>query len=95
MTASPPTPGRPQGPTSPDRLPSWRVACLAYRKVRQRGEFDLPAFFAAVDAFRALRPEVAEREAKDEVRRAICWAAAEHTKWFWRGVHYVKPGPPT
>ena len=53
------------------------------------------SFFAAIDAFRALRPEVVEREAKDEVRRAICWAAAEHTKWFWRGVHYVKPGPPT
>jgi hypothetical protein len=90
MTAPPPTPGRPQG-TTLDRLPSWRTACLAYREVRRRGELDSPAFFAALDAFRALRPEVPEREARAETRRAICWAASEHTKWFWSGVHYCKP----
>jgi len=90
-----PDAARPQGPTSSDNLPSWRAACVAYRKVRQRGELDRPAFRAAVTAFRELRPDVSDREAADEVLRAICWAATEHTKWFWRDVHYVKPGPPT
>ena len=30
-----------------DLKPAWRVACVAYRKVRQAGELDQPAWLAA------------------------------------------------
>jgi hypothetical protein len=65
--------------------PSWRAACLAYRRERQAGKRDLPAFQAALSAFRGLRPDVDARAAHDETRRAIVWASVEHKEWFWRG----------
>jgi hypothetical protein len=66
--------------------PLWRAACLAYRRKRQAGKGDLPAFQAALSAFRELRPDADARAAHDETRRAIVWASVEHKDWFWRGV---------
>jgi hypothetical protein len=66
--------------------PAWRAACLAYRRERQAGKGDLPAFQAALVAFREARPDVEAKAAHDETRRAIVWASVEHKAWFWRGV---------
>ena len=38
-----------------DLKPAWRVACVAYRKVRQVGELDQPAWLAARAAIQELR----------------------------------------
>jgi hypothetical protein len=42
----------------------------------------------AIDAYLAVRPEDSPDEAVRQVTRAICYAAAHHTEWFWRGVRY-------
>jgi hypothetical protein len=61
---------------------------------RQAGRRDLPAFIAALAAFRRLRPELSERTAHDETRRAVVWASVQHKEWFWRGTGgWVWPRP--
>jgi hypothetical protein len=66
-------------------LPAWRAAVLAYqREYRATGE-DRFARAAAFEAFREVLPEMPERQAKIETNQAIAYAAANHTKWFWRG----------
>lgn len=82
MTTPPATPQ----PADPEHLEAWRAAVRAYRRVRQRGELDHPAQLAAVDAYLEVRPRDDREEAMRQVTRAIAYAAAHHTAWFWRGV---------
>lgn len=65
---------------------AWRAACVAYRRVRQSGKLHHPAHVAAVEAVLEVLPGITREEASRQVQRAICWAASEHTEWFWRGV---------
>lgn len=75
-------------PTGPDDTmrAAWRAACLAYRRTRQSGKLDPPAYLAAVTAFLEVIPEMPRSEASSQVQQAIYWASAEHPEWFWRGV---------
>jgi hypothetical protein len=82
MTTPPATPQ----PTNAEHLEAWRAAVLAYRRVRQRGELDYPARLAAIDAYLEVRPRDDREEAMRQGTRAIAYAAAHHTEWFWRGV---------
>jgi hypothetical protein len=43
-----------------DLKPAWRVACVAYRSVRQAGHLDQPAWLAARAAIQSLRPDLDE-----------------------------------
>jgi hypothetical protein len=77
----PPAPANP--PTNPD-VELRRAVAVAYRTVRQQGGLDYPARLAAEAAARALRPDLSEEEISARIARIICWAASEHTAWFWR-----------
>src|SRR5262249_16804598 len=67
--------------------PAWRAAVLAYRRELRATRDDLPAWYAALGAFREVLPEMPDKEAEREVMHAIAYAAANHTKWFWDGVY--------
>jgi hypothetical protein len=82
MTTPPATPQA----TGPEHPEAWRAAVLAERRVRQRGALDHPARLAARDTYRAVRPRDDREEAMRQVTRAIAYAAAHHTEWFWRGI---------
>ena len=43
-----------------DLKPAWRLACVAYRKVRQEGQLDQPAWLAARAAIQELRADLDE-----------------------------------
>jgi hypothetical protein len=60
---------------------------LAYRCEHRATGHDLPAWRAALAAFRETLPEVPEEQAKLETGQAIAYAAASHTKWFWGEVY--------
>jgi hypothetical protein len=64
-------------------LPAWRAAVAAYRHVYRVTPEDRLARAAAFEAFREVLPDMPERQAKVETTRAIAYAAANHTKWFW------------
>jgi hypothetical protein len=61
-----------------DLKPAWRVACVAYRKVRQAGEL------AARAAIQKLRPDLDEHVAGQQASAAIHYASVFHTKWLSR-----------
>jgi hypothetical protein len=67
-------------------LPAWRAAVLAYRRTLRETREDRIAWPAAYPAFREVLPEMPEAQAKHETTRAIAFAAANHTAWFWAGV---------
>ena len=69
-----------------DLKPAWRVACVAYRKVRQAGELDQPAWLAARAAIQLLRRDLDERAAGKQASAAIHYASVFHTKWLWHRV---------
>ena len=69
-----------------DLKPAWRVACVAYRKVRQEGQVDQPAWLAARAAIQELRPDRDERAAGAQASAAVHYAATFHTNWLWRDV---------
>ena len=77
-------PERAPTPT-PERRPSWRAACLAYREQRRAGAADHAAWLAAVAALQAVWP-IPAKEAGQETTNAISYASSNHTKWFWDGV---------
>ncbi len=72
--------------TGPDLKPAWRVACVAYRKVRQSGQLDQPAWLAARTAIQDLRPDLDVKEAGRQASAAIHYASVFHPAWLWRGV---------
>ena len=47
-----------------DLKPAWRVACVAYRKLRQAGLDDHPAWLAARAAIQVLRPDLDNGQAE-------------------------------
>jgi hypothetical protein len=63
----------------------WRAACIAYRRVRQKGKLHLPAHKAAVKAVLEMLPDLSPREASDLVTIATHWCSVEHREWFWSG----------
>ena len=65
-------------------LPAWRAAVLAYRR-SIRADGDRVARTKAVAALREVLPQMPEAEAELETTRAIAYAAAQHTDWFWKG----------
>ena len=69
-----------------DLKPAWRVACIAYRKVRQAGKLDHPAWLAARTAIQQLRPDLDEHVAGQQASAAIHYASVFHTKWLWHRV---------
>ena len=81
-----PEPWRVHGPRNdPNPLPaprrdpaSWRAAVLAYRRQLRATREDRLAWPAVYAAFREVLLETAH---------AIAYAAANHCKWFWRGVY--------
>ncbi len=77
-------PADPQ-PTNSEHLEAWRAAVLAYRKARQWRAGEDIAHQAATDAYLLVRPQDDREEAGRQVVRAIAYAAAHHTEWFWRG----------
>ena len=68
---------------------SARLACRGHGLPggRQAGRNHRAADAKAVAAFRKALPDMRERETAQEVIQAIAYAAANHTEWFWRGVH--------
>jgi len=63
-----------------------RAVAVAYRRQRQAGESDLPAYQAALAAYLDRHPREPDQEAADDVSGMIASVAREHGKWFWRRV---------
>ena len=82
MTTPPATPQ----PADPEHIEAWRAAVLAYRKARQWRAGEDIAHQVAIDAYLLVRPQDDREEAGRQVVRAIAYAAAHHTEWFWRGM---------
>jgi hypothetical protein len=78
-------PAAPPPPPS-DRRDAWRAAVRAYRRVMRIAGDDWRGRSEAIDAYPEVRPEDGPDEAERQVTRAICYAAAHHGAWFWRGV---------
>ena len=78
-----------------DLKPAWRVACVAYRKVRQSGQLDQPAWLAARAAIQELRPDLDEHVAGQQALAAIHYASVFHTKWLWHRVGDPRYWSPT
>ena len=68
-------------------LPAWRAAVLAYRRVLRATGEDQVARPAAYAALREVLPDIPEAEAEMQTTRAIAFAAANHTAWFFAGVY--------
>jgi len=66
---------RPPTPTE-DRLPAWRLACLAYREMREAGASDQEAHEAAVAAVQQVLPLLSRKEASSEAVNAIAYMVA-------------------
>ena len=64
-----------------------RAAVLAYRRELRATREDRLAWPAAYKAFREVLPEMPQEQAKLETTHAIAYAAANHTRWFWKGVY--------
>jgi len=79
---------RPPVPTD-ERKPAWRVACLAYREMRQAGASDQQAHEAAVAAVQSVLP-LACKEASVEAVNAMAYATRYHPDWFWRGAQLTE-----
>lgn len=66
--------------------PAWRAACIAYRKVRQTGQLDQPAWLAARAAVLDLRPDFDDHAAGAQASAAIHYASVHHAEWLWHRV---------
>jgi hypothetical protein len=66
--------------------PAWRVACVAYRRARQSGQLDHPAWLAARAAIQELRADLDEHVAGQQASAAIHYASVNHAKWLWHRV---------
>ena len=75
---------------SDDMKPAWRVACVAYRKVRRQGELHFPAWRSAGAAVLELRPDLDERTAGAEAHAAVHYASVYYPEWLWNGSN--RPG---
>ena len=80
---------RPPTPTE-DRLPAWRLACLAYREMREAGASDQEAHEAAVAAVQQVLPLLSRKEASSEAVNAIAYATKYFPEWFWRGAEHLR-----
>ena len=60
----------------------------AYQKVRQNGELHIPAFMAALDAYK--RHQGVAEDASRQVQEYIAFAASIDPKKYWAGVRYKR-----
>ena len=60
----------------------------AYQKVRQNGELHIPAFIAALEAYK--RHEGEAEDASRQVQEYIAFAASIDPKKYWAGVRYKR-----
>ena len=58
----------------------------AYQKVRQNGELHIPAFMAALDAYKSHEGETPD--ASRQVQEYIAFAAFIDPKKYWAGVRH-------
>jgi len=63
-----------------------RAVAIAYRRQRQAGQSDQPAYEAALAAYRERHPRTLDHEAAETASGMIASVAREHGAWFWRGV---------
>ena len=80
---------RPPTPTE-DRLPAWRLSCLAYREMREAGASDQEAHEAAVAAVQQVLTLLSRKEASSEAVNAIAYATKYFPEWFWRGAEHLR-----
>ena len=75
-------------PRDPRLKEAWRAAAAAYRLEcgkphdLKHGNADA-CYKAAIAAFRAVMPDLSEREAMLETVQAISYASREHPKWLY------------
>jgi hypothetical protein len=80
--------------TALDRETKLAVA-RAYCPRRQVGESNYPAIVAAIEVFRAARPDASDIEASRAVVLIAARAAQMALKWFWcRGGDAIAAAPP-
>lgn len=60
----------------------------AYQKVRQNGELHIPAFMAALDAYK--RHQGVAEDASRQVQEYIAFAASIDPKKYWAGVRHKR-----
>ena len=60
----------------------------AYQKVRQEGELHIPAFMAALEAYKKHEGEV--EDASRQVQEYIAFAGSFGPKKYWAGVRYKR-----
>ena len=60
----------------------------AYQKVRQNGELHIPAFMAALDAYK--RHQGVAENASRQVQEYIAFAASIDPKKYWAGVGHKR-----
>ena len=70
--------------------PAWRAACNAYRRVRQSGQLDGPAWLAARAAIREFCADFDDKAAGEQASAAILYASVHHPSWLWRGCASAK-----
>ena len=71
---------------------AFRSVAATYRAVRQQDGGDLPAYNAALDAFRDQHPETNADDARERVAQIIFDASNGMPEWFWEGVS-IGPRP--
>ena len=63
----------------------FKDTVTAYQKVRQNGELHIPAFMAALEAYK--RHEGEAEDASRQVQEYIAFAASIDPKKYWDGVY--------
>lgn len=63
----------------------FKVMVSAYQKVRQDGELHIPAFIAALDAYKKHEGEA--NYASRQVQEYIAFVASNDPKKYWVGVY--------
>ncbi len=66
-----------------EHLSTLRAVALAYRRKRKRGQGDLEAYQAAMQAYRQLHPEDSDDAARYEVGRLIFEASERAGPWLY------------
>ena len=66
----------------------FKDTVCAYQKVRQNGELHIPAFMAALEAYKSHEGEA--EDASRQVQEYIAFAASIDPKKYWAGVRYKR-----
>ena len=66
----------------------FKDTVIAYQKIRQEGELHIPAFMAALEAYKRHKGEA--DDASLQVQDYIAFAASIDPKKYWAGVRYKR-----